>query len=139
VWIRKNGSGGAAIALILMETGERIPYEPSEEFPARNPKISRCCRLTNSRMIFAGNEGEIMIAQDPFLPEPTARQNKLSLIAVTTFVECARCGFEPLDQLSTVQRCPRCRGFSWRRLPRPGALLEVADHRDHFAIMTEDD
>ena len=41
----------------------------------------------------------------------------------TSYLECTRCGFEPEDQYSQSQRCPKCHGFSWRRVPRPGGLL----------------
>ncbi len=62
-----------------------------------------------------------MIAQ-PFHPyeRPT---RPFTLPPLTTFLECAQCGFEPEDQLSMSQRCPKCHGYAWRRAPRPGGLL----------------
>ena len=54
------------------------------------------------------------------------------LVAPTTsFVECTQCGYEPADQLSMRPgRCPKCHGYSFHRLPVPGGLLGVADHRE---------
>ena len=64
-----------------------------------------------------------MIARTPFDssddPYPLVRS-----LARVWFVECATCGYEPADQLSTHQgRCPKCHTFTWRRLPRPGSLI----------------
>jgi len=39
-------------------------------------------------------------------------------------IECRTCGFEPDDQDSLPYcPCPRCHASTWRRLPRPGALV----------------
>lgn len=39
-------------------------------------------------------------------------------------VECRRCGFEPQEQTVMPRGlCPKCYGWAWHRLPRPGHLV----------------
>ena len=49
------------------------------------------------------------------------RMRSMSTMFIT---ECRTCGFEPDDQDSLPDTpCPRCHASTWRRLPRPGALV----------------
>lgn len=55
-------------------------------------------------------------------PSVPNRANRVSI------VECCRCGYDPEEQIVvTRSRCPKCHGFSWRRIPCPGSLLDPAD------------
>ena len=43
-------------------------------------------------------------------------------------VECRTCGFSPEHQLTIPSgRCPKCLGYSWTRLVKPGGLLRAAE------------
>jgi len=40
-------------------------------------------------------------------------------------IECPTCGYEPDEQLVVRPiRCPKCHGFAWHRIPRPGMLAD---------------
>ena len=72
------------------------------------------------------------------IAQPTGHAAKSwTLPAAPTFVECTQCGYEPVDQFSTKQRCPKCGGFSWHRLPRAGALVTVADAQGLQCLVDE--